>query len=131
MNELEQLLTNLTAELEQPLPPVEVPVVSAEGTSEDQMVRVTVSGGQVEDITIDPRAMRRSSVEFADDLRHAVNAALEAHAQALMATMQEQATDPAELSSQLGEVAREATRSLADYLDTMTRMMESTARREG
>ena len=54
MNELEQLLTNLTAELEQPLPAVEVPVVSAEGTSEDKLVRVTVSGGQVTDITIDP-----------------------------------------------------------------------------
>ncbi|GAA3865821.1 YbaB/EbfC family nucleoid-associated protein [Tessaracoccus defluvii] len=131
MNELEQLLTNLTAELEQPLPAVEVPVVSAEGTSEDKLVRVTVSGGQVTDITIDPRAMRRSSVEFADDLRLAMNAALDAHAQALMTTMQEQAPDPAELSSQLGEVAREATRSLADYLDTMTRMMESTAAREG
>ena len=58
MNELEQLLTNLTAELEQPLPAVEVPVVSAEGTSEDKLVRVI--RGEVYDVAVDLREGSRT-----------------------------------------------------------------------
>ena len=53
MNELEDILSRLGAELEKPLPAVEVPTVEAEGTSEDQMVRVSVTGGQVSGIVID------------------------------------------------------------------------------
>ena len=87
MNELEELLSKLGTELDKPLPQVEVPTVEGEGLSEDQMVRVTVSGGQVSDIAIDPRSMRKSSVELADDLKEAMNAALVAHADALMVAM--------------------------------------------
>lgn len=131
MNELEELLSKLGTELDKPLPQVEVPTVEGEGLSEDQMVRVTVSGGQVSDIAIDPRSMRKSSVELADDLKEAMNAALVAHAGALMVAMQADATDPSTLSTDLDAIAGEATRSLTEYLDLMTQMMESTAAKEG
>lgn len=131
MNELEELLSKLGTELDKPLPQVEVPTVEGEGLSEDQMVRVTVSGGQVSDIAIDPRSMRKSSVELADDLKEAMNAALVAHADALMVAMQADATDPSTLSTDLDAIAGEATRSLTEYLDLMTQMMESTAAKEG
>ena len=131
MNELEELLSKLGTELDKPLPQVEVPTVEGEGLSEDQMVRVTVSGGQVSDIAIDPRSMRKSSVELADDLMQAMNAGLKAHADALMVAMQAQAPDPTSLSTELDAVADEATKTLSDYLDLMTQMMESTAAKEG
>lgn len=131
MNELEDILSRLGAELEKPLPAVEVPTVEAEGTSEDQMVRVSVTGGQVSGIVIDPRSMRKSSVELADDLMQAMNAGLKAHADALMLAMQAQAPDPTSLSTELDAVADEATKTLSDYLDLMTQMMESTAAKEG
>ncbi|AQP51547.1 YbaB/EbfC family nucleoid-associated protein [Tessaracoccus flavescens] len=131
MNELEDILSRLGAELEKPLPAVEVPTVEAEGTSEDQMVRVSVTGGQVSGIVIDPRSMRKSSVELADDLMQAMNAGLKAHADALMVAMQAQAPDPTSLSTELDAVADEATKTLSDYLDLMTQMMESTAAKEG
>ena len=131
MNELEDILSRLGAELEKPLPAVGVPTVEAEGTSEDQMVRVSVTGGQVSGIVIDPRSMRKSSVELADDLMQAMNAGLKAHADALMVAMQAQAPDPTSLSTELDAVADEATKTLSDYLDLMTQMMESTAATEG
>lgn len=131
MNELEDILSRLGAELEKPLPAVEVPTVEAEGTSEDQMVRVSVTGGQVSGIVIDPRSMRKSSVELADDLMQAMNAGLKAHADALILAMQAQAPDPTSLSTELDAVADEATKTLSDYLDLMTQMMESTAAKEG
>ena len=131
MNELEDILSRLGAELEKPLPAVEVPTVEAEGTSEDQMVRVSVTGGQVSGIVIDPRSMRKSSVELADDLMQAMNAGLKAHADALMVAMQAQAPDPTSLSTELDAVADQATKTLSDYLDLMTQMMESTAAKEG
>ena len=131
MNELEDLLSRRGAELEKPLPAVEVPTVEAEGTSEDQMGRVSVTGGQVSGIVIDPRSMRKSSVELADDLMQAMNAGLKAHADALMVAMQAQAPDPTSLSTELDAVADEATKTLSDYLDLMTQMMESTAAKEG
>lgn len=131
MNELEDILSRLGAELEKPPPAVEVPTVEAEGTSEDQMVRVSVTGGQVSGIVIDPRSMRKSSVELADDLMQAMNAGLKAHADALMVAMQAQAPDPTSLSTELDAVADEATKTLSDYLDLMTQMMESTAAKEG
>ena len=131
MNELEDILSRLGAEREKPLPAVEVPTVEAEGTSEDQMVRVSVTGGQVSGIVIDPRSMRKSSVELADDLMQAMNAGLKAHADALMVAMQAQAPDPTSLSTELDAVADEATKTLSDYLDLMTQMMESTAAKEG
>lgn len=131
MNELEDILSRLGAELEKPLPAVEVPTVEAEGTSEDQMVRVSVTSGQVSGIVIDPRSMRKSSVELADDLMQAMNAGLKAHADALMVAMQAQAPDPTSLSTELDAVADEATKTLSDYLDLMTQMMESTAAKEG
>ena len=131
MNELEDILSRLGAELEKPLPAVEVPTVEAEGTSEDQMGRVSVTGGQVSGIVIDPRSMRKSSVELADDLMQAMNAGLKAHADALMVAMQAQAPDPTSLSTELDAVADEATKTLSDYLDLMTQMMESTAAKEG
>ncbi|AQP47830.1 hypothetical protein BW730_10320 [Tessaracoccus aquimaris] len=131
MNELEELLSKLGTELDKPLPQVEVPTVEGEGLSEDQMVRVTVSGGQVSDIAIDPRSLRKSSVELADDLKEAMNAALVAHADALMVAMQADATDPSTLNTDLDAIAGEASRSLTEYLDLMTQMMESTAAKEG
>ncbi|WP_408647221.1 YbaB/EbfC family nucleoid-associated protein [Tessaracoccus coleopterorum] len=78
------------------------------GESEDSLVRITVSGGRMTDITIDPRSMRRSSVELADDIRVAMNAALEAHATALMHAMREEAptrepTHPARRGGGRGE----------------------------
>ncbi len=131
MNELEELLSRFGSELEAPLPAVEVPTVEAEGASVDGLVRVTVSAGQVGAVRIDPRSMRKSSVELADDLRVAMNAALAAHADALMRAMQGAQADPASLRTQLDDVAGEATKTLTDYLELMTRMMESTATREG
>lgn len=131
MNELEELLSKLGSELEKPLPQVEVPIVEAEGASADEMVKVKVSGGQVSEVHIDPRSMRKSSVELGDDLVEAMNAALTAHADALMVAMQAEATDPASLNGDLQSIAGEATKTLTDYLDLMTQMMESTAAKEG
>lgn len=131
MNELEDILGRLGEELARPMPALEVPTVEAEGASEDQLVRVSVSGGKVASVTIDPRSMRRSGVELADDVRVAVNAALKAHADALTAAMQDAGTDPSTLGPQLDEVGREASRTLGDYLELMTQMMDSTAARQG
>ena len=130
MNELEGLIAQLGSELANPLPAPAIPVVEAEGESEDRMVRITVSEGKVREVVIDPRSMRKSSVELADDVRHALNAAVEAHAAALAEAMSAAATDPATLGTELDAIAGEATKSLGAYLDLMTEMMETAAARE-
>ena len=108
-----------------------MPAVEAEGKSEDQMVTITVSGGQVSAVAIDPRSMRKSSVELADDIRAATNAAIEAHSRALMEAMQGATASPTELRTELDNVRDEAVKSLSDYLDAMTAMMDSAAAKQG
>ena len=131
MNELEEILARVGAELDTAMPEIEIPAVEAEGTSEDEQVRITVANGQVTDVSIDPRSLRKSSAELADDIKAATNAALQAHAQALMAAMQEQSTDPATLRTDLDGVRDQAVKSLSEYLDTMTAMMEAAAAKQG
>lgn len=130
LTELQEMLAKVGESLDKPLPAIDVPTVEGEGTSEDQMVTITVSGGQVSGVRIDPRSMRKSSVELADDIRAATNAAIEAHSAALMQAMQGNATSPADLRTELDGVRDEAVKSLGDYLDAMTAMMESAAAKQ-
>ncbi|TRY18767.1 YbaB/EbfC family nucleoid-associated protein [Tessaracoccus rhinocerotis] len=131
MNEFEDVLRRLAEQVEQPVEVPEPPKVSGEGHSEDEMVRITVSGGEVEDVSIDPRSLRKSSVELADDIRAAVNGAIGAHNRALHEAMTADAPDPAAIGGAIDGIREEAARSLDEYLDKMTAMLEQHAARQG
>lgn len=131
MNEFEDILRRLAEQVEQPVEAPEPPKVSGEGLSEDQMVRITVSAGEVAGVTIDPRSLRKSSVELADDVRAAVNGAIAAHNRALYEAMRAEAPDPAAIGGAIDGIREEAARSLDDYLDKMTAMLEQHAAKQG
>lgn len=130
MNEFDDILRRLAEQVAQPIEVPEPPTVTGEGTSADEMVTVTLSGGEVQGITIDPRSMRKSSVELADDLRHAFNAAIASHNQALFEAMSADAPDPAAIGAGLDGIREEASASLGAYLDQMTAMLEQHAGRQ-
>lgn len=130
MNEFDDILRRLADQVAQPIEVPEPPTVTGEGTSTDQMVTVTLSGGEVEGITIDPRSMRKSSVELADDLRHAFNAAIGSHNHALLEAMSADAPDPDAIGAGLDDIREEASASLGAYLDQMTAMLEKHAERQ-
>lgn len=131
MNEFEDVLRRLSEQVAQPLQTPAPPTVTGEGASEDQMVRITVSAGEVESIHIDPRSMRKSSVELADDLRAAFNEAVGAHNQALYEAMSTDAPDPEAIGAGLESIREEAAQSLGSYLDQMSEMLERHAGRQG
>lgn len=131
MNEFEDILRRLAEQVEQPLETPEPPKVSGEGLSEDQMVRITVSGGEVESISIDPRSLRKSSVELSDDIRTAVNQAIGAHNESLYEAMRTEAPDPEAIGGAIDGIREEAARSLDEYMDKMTAMLEQHASRQG
>lgn len=131
MNEFEDILRRLAEQVEQPIETPETPKVSGEGASEDEMVRVTVTGGEVESVSIDPRSLRKSGVELADDVKAAVNGAVAAHNRALFEAMSADAPDPAAIGGALDGIRGEAARSLDEYLDKMTAMLEQHASRQG
>lgn len=131
MNEFEDILKRLAEQVQEPIETPEPPTVSGEGLSEDQMVRIAVSGGEVESVSIDPRSLRKSSLELADDIKAAVNAAVAAHNRALYEAMSEQAPDPEAIGAGIDGIREEAANSLDEYLDKMTAMLEQHASRQG
>lgn len=130
MNEISDILARLAEQVTQPIEVPEPPTVTGEGLSEDQMVRLTVSGGEVTEISIDPRSMRKSSVELADDLKAAFNEAINAHNQALYEAMSADAPNPEEIGAGIEGIREEAANSLESYLDQMTAMLEQHAGRQ-
>ena len=103
--------------------PVDLPVASAEGTSADEQVRVSVAAGKVEQITIDARSMRLTNVELAEKLVEAVNAAIDAHGAAIVAAMEDDSTDFGQLNRGLDEIRADANQTMTKYLDAMTEML--------
>lgn len=103
--------------------PVDLPVASAEGTSADEQIRVSVAAGKVEQITIDARSMRLTNVELAEKLVEAVNAAIDAHGAAIVAAMADDSTDFGQLNRGLDEIRADANQTMTKYLDAMTEML--------
>lgn len=131
MNEFEDILRRLAEQVEQPLEPIETPIVTGEGRSADERVTVVMTGAEVASVDIDPRSMRKSTPELCADLKEAMNAAIAAHNTALYEAMQGTLPNPGEIRAGLEGVREEATRSLDAYLDTMTRMLEQNAAAQG
>ena len=70
-----------------------VPSAEGEGASEDGTVSAKVAGGKLVELRIDTHTMRRGNAEVADLVIATVNAAIEAHATALMSSLQASDTD--------------------------------------
>ncbi|MDG4821382.1 hypothetical protein O7635_05875 [Asanoa sp. WMMD1127] len=92
------------------------------GLAADGLIEVTVEGGRLSDVVVDPRAMRLPAAAFADQLREAVNAALR-DADATAATDAAALPDPARLAQQLDELQNQSVRQMARYTQSISDVM--------
>jgi len=88
------------------------------GEAADGMIRmVAVPGGRLEELYLDPRVMRMTTVSLAEEILAAANAAL--------ADLQEKLTeglasiDLDSLAEQLQEVQEQSTREMANFLQSL------------
>ena len=101
-----------------------VPTAEGEGTSEDGTVSARIAGGKLVELRIDAHTMRRGNAEVADLVVAAVNQAIEAHATALMATLQASTSDFGKLRTELAEIGEQAQRSMESHLEAMRQMLD-------
>ena len=73
--------------------------------------------------------MQRGNAEVADLVMTAVNAAIEAHATALMATLQASTTDFGKLRGELAQIGEQAQRSMESHLEAMRQMLDEATER--
>jgi DNA-binding protein YbaB len=72
------------------------------GVSEDGLIRVRVGAGVVQDLEINPRAMRLDSQALRDSVLQAIAAAMAEYTEALRARLPAPAFDPDQLLRDLG-----------------------------
>ena len=101
-----------------------VPSAEGQGASEDGTVSAKVAGGKLTELRIDAHTMRRGNAEVADLVIAAVNAAIEAHATALMSSLQASDTDFGKLRGELAQIGEQAQRSMESHLEAMRQMLE-------
>lgn len=92
-----------------------LPQPEVSGASEQDEVRVSLTGGRVTDVEIDVRAMRLSNAELGEKVADAMNAALQAHATAIADAMADQRTDFGKLREELTQMGQEAQRAMERY----------------
>lgn len=107
--------------------PMEIPAVEAEGTSRDDLVTLTISGGEFTQARVDPRALRRSNAELGDLIIQAANAALRAHTEALTQAMQDSTTDFGSLQNDLTRIRDEAQDTMRKHMEAMQSMLAQAA----
>ena len=106
-----------------------VPTAEGAGASEDGTVSARVAGGKLVELRIDAHTMQRGNAEVADLVMTAVNAAIEAHATALMATLQASTSDFGKLRAELAQIGEQAQRSMESHLEAMRQMLDEATER--
>lgn len=106
-----------------------LPVVSAEGASEDLQVSVTVTAGRLTGCVIDPRAMRLSNAELSSKFVEATNRALATYADEAVAAWQGQGTDFAGMQEELRSIGQQAQQTMETYLSGMKQMLDQAGER--
>src|SRR5580765_4503836 len=101
----------------------ELPRVETEAFAYDHRISVVMAGGQVSRIAIQAAAMRLSNVELAEYLVEAVNAAITAHSEAMVAATTDTRTDFGALQHDLRALSDSAQRSMSSYLGEMQAML--------
>jgi len=112
-----------------PLAGLESVQADGEGSSEDGTVFARVSGGKLAELRIDAHTMRRGNAEVADLVIVAVNAAIEAHAAAMMAALSSSRTDFGRLQGELAAIGEQAQRTMEQHLETMRQMVDQATKR--
>jgi DNA-binding protein YbaB len=96
-------------------PPEDAEVLRGEGVAADGRVRaVVVSGGTVESVEIDPRAMRMASVDLGAAVAAAVNAAM-TDLMGKVRAAAPQGVDPQALKERLNELHNQSARQMAMF----------------
>ncbi|MDO5287209.1 MAG: YbaB/EbfC family nucleoid-associated protein [Actinomycetia bacterium] len=128
MESLRQVFADLDAQLARaevpsPGPDLESSPVTAEGTAADERLRVTVTNGRVQEVSLQPQLLRLSNAELGDHIAEAVNNALEAYQTALMAQLSQLSPDLGAVREQVRQIQEESIRSLDAYTDSMLQML--------
>ncbi len=124
-----ELFDNLDAQLQQAQNSSAVPAeltenpVTAEGSDDDDRLRVTVTNGRLTEVTIQPQLLRLGNAELAALFVTATNNALEAYQAALMESLRDLSPDLGALQGQVRQVQEESLRSLNAYADSMLEML--------
>ncbi len=128
MESLRQVFADLDAQLARaeapsPGPDLESSPVTAEGTAADERLRVTVTNGRVQEVSLQPQLLRLSNAELGDHIAEAVNNALEAYQTALMAQLSQLSPDLGAVRDQVRQIQEDSIRSLDAYTDSMLQML--------
>lgn len=130
---LQDIMEQLQAQVEQSAQgPAEVPAMDAEGrgTAADDRITVVLRGGKVDEIEIQPLALRLSNADLAEAVKDAVNAAIDDHNERLMAQLQSQQTDFGSLQRSLVEIQHEANRAMEAYAHGLNDALRKAAARD-
>ncbi|MCW2939516.1 MAG: hypothetical protein JWN00_2501 [Actinomycetia bacterium] len=111
------------------------PEARGEGTAADGQVRaIVVTGGRLEKLEVDSRAMRLGSGPLCDEIVVAVNAALDDLRGVVLKTVPE-LPDPAELEVELDELRVESVRRMEMFTqgvaDAVAQIIKATEGRHG
>lgn len=120
----DDLADKVAAVEEHPLTP---PTVEAEGSSRDDLVRLTMRGGKFTEARVQPQVSKVSNVELGQLLVDAANAALVAHNEALVQAMGASNTDFGALNKDLEKLRSEAQHQMNRYLQSMESMLAQAA----
>jgi DNA-binding protein YbaB len=93
--------------------------VRGEGQAADGMVKVTVEGGRISKVDLNPRAMRLASEDLGKAFASAANAALAEFTSKATSEVSPVA-DPAALAAQLAELQDYSVRQMARYSQAMS-----------
>lgn len=132
MDDIDQILGRLQEQAESARTTgIDVPEVTAEGSSEDGHVTATLATGKLTGLHIDPRAMRLTNAELSDKVIEAVNQAMTAHGDALTEALQDEETDFGQVNRSLDAIRQDANQMMGRYLTAMNDMLSQASGQRG
>ncbi len=119
--------TQRVADGDLPVPDLEQTPIEVEGYDEDELVRVQMLNGKVTSVDVQPHALRGAYV-LGDLIKAAVNNAIDAHLAAVMAQLNDEKTDFAQLTKDLRSIQLESLRAMNNFTDGMQDALKQAVR---
>lgn len=131
--EFNDLFERLTAQTQRaaegglPAPDLAANPVEVAASDENGLVTVRMLNGKVAGVDIEPQALRGGHV-LGDLVKEAVNAALDAHLEAVMAQLTDEQSDFAQLTKELQSIQTESLKAMNNFTDGMQDALKQAVR---
>lgn len=121
MNRLQGSLTQMADDPQAAANEFALPEIEGHASVFDDKIRVTMDSEGFRDLTIDPRAMRLSNAELAEQLLDLFNKALQDHNEKMMQALTEQhpSGDNENLQSELRQIQTQSVQAMKKYTDSL------------